>query len=107
MTTSSQRVEFRTSLDEESILGSSSSSVDLVKNMVAIPILAPGVIILACNQALDADLEEFIYQVNLFALQYFRPVSPYKDTTYTLLLPQSPLTLPHPSLLTNPLGTQK
>jgi hypothetical protein len=29
--------------------------------------------ILNCNRAFDTDLEEFLYQVDLFASEYFRP----------------------------------
>jgi hypothetical protein len=35
--------------------------------------------LLNCNRAFDTDSEEFLYQVDLFACKYFRPVSPYKD----------------------------
>jgi hypothetical protein len=30
------------------------------------------------TQAFNTDLEEFLYRVDLFAFEYFRPISPYK-----------------------------
>jgi hypothetical protein len=61
--------------------------------------------ILNCNRAFDADLEEFLYQVDLFACEYFRPVSPYKDPQHLILHPQNPPPLPHPFQTTVPLGS--
>jgi hypothetical protein len=60
--------------------------------------------ILNCNRAFDTDLEEFLYQVDLFAGEYFRPVTPYEDSQHLILHPQNPPPLPHPFPTTVPLG---
>ena len=75
-----------------------------------VPIELPSVateFILSCNQALNADLEEFLYQLDQFITEYFRPVSPFEDHQHLILHPQNPPPLPHPFSTTVPLEHQK
>ena len=75
-----------------------------------VPIKIPPVateFILSCNQALNTDLEEFLYQVDQFITNYFQLVSPFKDPHHLVLHPQNPPPLPHPFSTTTPLGHQK
>ena len=63
--------------------------------------------ILSCNQALDADLDKFLYHLNQFVTNYFRPVSPFEDHQHLILHPQNPPPLPYPFSSTVPLRQQK
>ena len=63
--------------------------------------------ILSCNQALNTDSEEFLYQLDQFITNYFRLVSPFKDHQHLILHPQNPPPLPYPFSTTTPLGHQK